>query len=382
MALEPHPLLDDLGRGIVDDIGGLEWPSADSALSQRDREGTFSWDDWRRCSKLGLCGLPAPVSLGGQGATRVATAGALEALGYECADRGLVFSLNAHLWSAVIPLWQFGSSVQQERYLARLCSGEWIGLHAITEPDSGSDAFALATTARRDDGGYTLSGRKALITNAPVARVFLVFARSPGTEGPLGVTAFIVDADTEGVQVGAPASKVGLRTSPLSEIHFDDVRLNADAVVGRAGRGALILAKSMEWERLLIMAAQLGALSRSIEAAADLIRDHERGPARTAEAEGIADVRAKASAARALLYETAWRYDRGDAGDGAEAASVKLVAAETVLAGALNLIDLVGQPAGDEALPFARGLRDGIGAPIYSGTSQIMRRIIARSMGL
>ncbi|HEV3229128.1 MAG TPA: acyl-CoA dehydrogenase family protein [Solirubrobacteraceae bacterium] len=381
-----HPLLAEDRRPLVEEVRRLASEQlGDPRLPARDREGEFWREGWRRCAAIGLCGLPVPVELGGLGADRVTTAATLEVVGYECADAGLLFSLNAHLWSAVIPLWQFGSPAQRERYLTRLCRGDWIGLHAMTEPDSGSDAFSLATVARRDADGYVIRGRKTLITNASEASLFVVFARTPGSEGPLGVSPFLIEAGTKGLTVTSPIAKLGLRTSPLAEIVLDDVRVRSDGVLGREGRGARVFAASMQWERLLIMSCQLGALQRSLEeAVAHARRLRESGTPIVeidAVSEKLVDVHIGLATARALMYETAWRYDQGSNGPG-PAAAVKLVAAETTLRATLALLQVHGDQGYTGELPFERRLRDAIGGRLYSGTSELMRRIVARDMGL
>jgi alkylation response protein AidB-like acyl-CoA dehydrogenase len=383
----PHsPLLDEGRRGFVDEVRRFASEQLeDPALPARDAAREF-WDEgWRRCAAMGLCGLPVPSELGGAGADRVTTAAALEALGYGCSDAGLVFSLNAHLWSTVIPVWQFGSEQQRGRYLGPLCRGEWIGLHAMTEPDSGSDAFSLTTVAEPDGDGYVLGGRKTLITNAPVARLFLVFARAPGSEGPLGVNAFLVESDAPGLTVTPPTDKLGLRTAPMADLVLDEVRVGADSLLGPAGRAARVFATSMEWERLLIMAGQLGALQRSLEEAVAYARRRRQFGAPIAEFEAVADklvdARVALAAARALMYETAWSYDHGEMRPG-PAAAVKLLSAETVLRAALDLLQVHGGLGYTRELPFERRLRDAVGARLYSGTSELMRRILATDMGL
>jgi alkylation response protein AidB-like acyl-CoA dehydrogenase len=354
------PLLDEERRDFVEGVRRFASEElADPALGTRDGAGEFWREGWSRCASRGLCGLPAPEEHGGAGADRVTTAATLEALGRECPDAGLLFSLNAHLWSAVVPLWQHGTDEQRERYLPRLCSGEWIGLHAMTEPDSGSDAFSLRTVAAPDGDGHRLRGSKALITNAPLASLFLIFARAPGSEGALGVSAFIVEAGAEGLSVGRPADKLGLRTSPMADLTLEDVRVGPEALLGKPGRGARVFASSMEWERLLIMASQLGALQRELE---DAVRNGRSHP------DGLVNIGVELAASRALLYETAWAYDHGETRAG-PAAAVKLLASETVLRATLDL-------------PDDRRFRDAVGGRLYSGTSQLMRRIVARDMGL
>jgi alkylation response protein AidB-like acyl-CoA dehydrogenase len=382
----PSPFLSAEQREFADVVRRFaEDRLKDPDLARRDEAGEFWWDGWRRCAELGLCGLPAPEELGGGGADRVTIAAALESLGYGCGDGGLVFSLSAHLWSAVVPLSRHGSPEQQQRWLGELCKGRLIGLHAMTEPGSGSDAFSLRTTARRDTDGWILNGRKTFITNAPTAGLFIVFARAPGSEGPLGISAFLLESDADGVEVERPTAKLGLRTSPMAEIALDDVRVPASALLGREGHGARIFSDSMEWERGLIMASQLGMLRRAVEETVEYARSREQFGQPIASFQGVAhrvaDTSVTLEAARALLYETARRYDAGER-DAAPAAAVKLFAAETVLRGCVALLDVHGGYGFTRELPFERRLRDAVGGRIYSGTSDMMRVMVARSLGL
>jgi len=361
----------------------VEEITADAA--EVDRTGAFPARAIAALREAGLLGIGVPEAYGGRGASLAETAAALEALGYGCDDGGLVFSVNAHLWSAVIPLASYGSPAQREAYLGKLSRGEWIGLHAMTEPGSGSDAFGLTTTARRDGDGFVLRGRKTLITNSPLADLFIVFARTPGTEGPFGVSGYLVEAGAAGLEVAPPIDKLGLRTSPMAEIALDDVRVGPESVLGKEGRGALIFGTSMEWERGLIMASALGALARSLEEAVVYARERQQFGAPIGSFEAVADklvdTRVALDAARALLYEAAWRGDRGQL-DASHAAAVKLLCSETVVRASLDLLQVHGGYGFTRDLPFERRLRDAVGSRIYSGTSDMMRRIVARSMGL
>ena len=354
-------------------------------MAARDESGEFWREGWRKCAAIGLCGLPAPEELGGGGADRLTTAGALDALGYGCSDGGLVFSIQAHLWTTVIPLWHYGTTDQQAAYLARLCSGELVGLHAITEPGSGSDAFSLTTVARRDGDDFVINGRKAFITNAPVADLFIIFARAPESQGAFGISAFIVEGGAPGLVVERPTQKLGLRTSPMAEIALEGVRVPRHALLGREGRGAQIFLTSMLWERSLIMASTLGAIERSIEEATAYARERVQfgQPISSFQAvsDRLVDARVTLDAARALLYETAVRYDRGEK-DLGPAAAAKLFSSEVALSASLGLLQVLGGYGYTRDFPFERRLRDVVGGRIYSGTSDMMRRLVARSMAI
>jgi alkylation response protein AidB-like acyl-CoA dehydrogenase len=144
-------------------------------IIKRDHDEEFSQELWQKCAKFGIQGLPIPTEYGGGGADTLTTVGALEMLGYGCADNGLIFSINAHMWSSEIPIWSFGTEEQKRKYLPGLVSGG-LGLHAMTEPGSGSDAYSLKTRAERKGDRYILNGSKTFSSNAPNADVTIVFA--------------------------------------------------------------------------------------------------------------------------------------------------------------------------------------------------------------
>ena len=211
------------------------------AIVERDREQRFSRELWRKCGEIGLQGLPVPEQYGGSGLDALTSAIALEAFGYGCHDGGLVFSLCAHLLSCVVPLWQHGNEEQKQRYLPGLCNGTLIGVHAMTEPGSGSDAFALRTKAELDGTGFRINGTKTFISNAPIADLVIVFAMTDSSKGYYGgVTAFLVENRTPGFVVSQKFEKMGLRTSPIGEIVFEDVYVPAEAVLSGVGAGSTL----------------------------------------------------------------------------------------------------------------------------------------------
>src|SRR5215471_63197 len=163
-------------------------------LVKREDAGEFPREAWRKCAKFGVQGLPVPTELGGAGADVVTTALVMEALGYGCQDNGLLFSLNAQMWSVELPLLTFGTPAQQQAYLPGMVSGDIIGGHAMTEPESGSDALRMHSQAERRGDQYLLNGEKQYITNAPVADMLLVYAAVQGRPGLAGLSAFLVDA--------------------------------------------------------------------------------------------------------------------------------------------------------------------------------------------
>jgi hypothetical protein len=357
----------------------------DQDLAKREEAGEFSPQAWRACAKFGIQGLPIPAELGGAGADILTTVLVMEALGYGCHDNGLIFSLNAQMWSLEMPLVKFGTAAQHQAYLPGLISGDLIGVHAMTEPDSGSDAFSMRTRVERKDDGYVLNGTKLYITNAPVADVVLVFAAHPGKSKMAGISAFLVEKGTPGFTVTRGLDKMGLRTSPMGEVVLDDCFVPADNRLGSEGAGMAIFNSSMTWERSCILASALGTMQRQLEACVEYARVRKQfgqpiGKFQ-AVADKVADMYLRLEAARLLVYQVAWLGQQGKSVL-AEAAAAKLFTSEAWIASSMDAIQIHGAYGYMKESGIERDLRDAIASTIYSGTSEIQRVILARMLGL
>ena len=354
-------------------------------LIARDHAAEFSRDLWRRCGEFGIQGLPFGEEHGGGGRDILTTVLAMETLGYGCKDNGLLFGLAAQMWSVQMPIHRFGSDDQKRRYLPKLNSGEWIGAHGMSEPDSGSDAFALRTTATLDGDHYILNGTKTFVSEAPVADLFLVFTTMDRSKGALGLTAFLVERGTAGFSVGKRISKMGLKTSPMAELFLDNCRVPAANRLGREGRGVQLFNDSMEWERACILASNLGSLDRLVEDAVRYAKERKQSGKPIAEFQGvshrIADMKVRLEAARLLLYQAAWAKERGE-GAGPRAAMAKLFLGEAMLQSCLDAVQVRGGYGYTTEYEVERDLRDAVGGTLYSGTSEIQRNLIARGLGL
>lgn len=353
---------------------------------ERDRAQEFPRALWRACAGLGLQGLPAPERYGGSDADPLTCAVALEALGYGCRDGGLVFSLAAHMLACVVPIARHGNDAQRSRLLPGLCDGSTIGAHAITEPGSGSDTFAMTMRAERVAGGWRLEGTKTFISNGPVADVVLVFAvTDPGKGFHGGVTAFVVEKGMPGFHPGQAFEKMGLRTSPVGELVFDDARVGDDAVLGSVGGGASVFTTAMEWERTLLVAAHVGVIERLLETGIAYARTRTQfGQAIgkfQAVSHRIADMKVQLDAARLLTYRAASRLDVSRA-VAMDASIAKLFVSESLVKAALDTIQLHGGNGFMTEYEVERALRDAVGSTLYSGTSEMQRNIIARWLGL
>jgi hypothetical protein len=357
----------------------------DQDLAKREEAGEFSPQAWRACAKFGIQGLPVPVDLGGAGADILTTVLVMEALGYGCHDNGLIFSLNAQMWSLQLPLVKFGSPAQQQAYLPGLISGDLIGVHAMTEPDSGSDAFSMRTRVEHKGDGYLLNGTKLYITNAPISDVVLVFAAHPGKPKMTGISAFLVEKGTPGFSVTRGLDKMGLRTSPMGEVVLDDCFVPAENRVGAEGSGMAIFNSSMAWERSCILASAVGAMQRQVETCVDYARTRKQFGQSIgkfqAVSDKVADMYLRVEAARLMIYQTAWLGDQGKS-VAAAAAAAKLFTSEAWVQSSLDAIQIHGAYGYMKESGIERDLRDAIAGRIYSGTSEIQRVILARLLGL
>ena len=354
-------------------------------LAKRDDAGEFPREAWRACAEFGIQGLPVPAELGGAGSDVLTTALVMEALGYGCHDNGLLFSLNAQMWSVQLPLVTFGTPAQQQAYLPGLVSGDIIGGHAMTEPDSGSDALHMRTRAERRGGHYLLNGAKQYITNAPVSDVLLVYAAVADRPGIAGLSAFLVDAATPGLEMTSGFEKMGLRTSPMGEIALTDCLVPAENRLGPEGAGMAIFNSSMEWERSCLFASSVGAMRRQLDACVRYARSREQFGQPIGKFEAVADKLAdmyvRVEAARLLIYHVAWLKQQGRSAP-AEAAAAKLFTSEAWVRSSQDAIQTHGAWGYLKDSGIERDLRDAVAGTIYSGTSEIQRVVLARMLGL
>jgi len=355
-----------------------------SGARENDLCGGFNNEGWRKCAEFGIQGLPIPEGFGGQGADILTTVAGLEALGLACPDNGLLFSIGAHLWACELPILTFGSQRQKELYLPKLSGGEWIGAFAMAEPESGSDAYSLRTTAVRQGEDYVLDGSKTMITNAPVADLMLVMASTDREKGWQGLTAFLVEPSAPGVTVRS-LDKMGLRSSPLGEVFFDQFRIPSEARLGAEGAGAAVFAHAMEWERAFILAFAVGAMERVLDRTIEYARQRKQfgkpiGKFQLVSSK-IVDMRLRLETCRALLYRTAWLKSQKKSVF-LESAMTKLHISESWVQSCLDALQVFGGYGYLSDLEIERELRDALGSRIFSGTSEIQRGLISQLLGL
>ncbi|WP_346429046.1 acyl-CoA dehydrogenase family protein [Streptomyces luteoverticillatus] len=352
---------------------------------ERDRTGEFSHDNWKLLRESDLFRLPFEERWGGLGQSLITTLYVLEGLGQACRDAGLSFSATTHMVSTGVPIQRFGSPALKERFLPAVCAGEVIGAHAISEPEAGSDMLSLRTTGRVEDGHLVLNGGKAFVTNGPIADVFVVYVSTGERGSPFGITAVVVERDRPGLTVGGPMAKMGLRTSPLSELFFDDCRVPLENVIGRVGTGFVVFDHVMKWEVLCSFVVNVGEMRARLERVVDYARTREQFGrpigSHQAVAHRIARMRVATDTARTALYEAARKVEAGEDAT-VEVATAKLLASEGNLASAVAAVQTFGGYGYMAEYGLEQDLRNAVAGTIYSGTTDIQYSRIATTMGL
>ncbi len=351
----------------------------------RDREGRFDRDVWDRVGEQGLCGLPISEEYGGSGADAVTTGVALEALAYGGHDAGLLLSLGAHLTIGSKPIDLHGTPEQKQRYLPKLCSGEWIGSFGVTEPDAGSDTASLKTSARRDGDSWVLNGTKTFITNGPVCDVFTVIARTDlEASAGAGMTAFILDKGTPGLSVGNHLDKMGNRSSPTSEMIMADVRVGDEQRLGEEGSALWKVAfECFDWERTVMIASAIGGMARTLDDCIAYAKQRQAFGKPIAHFQAIAhklaEMKIRLESSRLMLRSAAWRKDQGLPHQ-IEASMAKAYVAECATRNAEDAIQIHGGWGYIKDFPVERAWRDAKLSSLGGGTTEIQKVVISRML--
>jgi alkylation response protein AidB-like acyl-CoA dehydrogenase len=255
----------------------------------------------------------------------------------------------------------------------------------MTEPDTGSDSFALSTTARRSSDRYVLNGSKLFVSNAPMANLFLVFATVERARGFMGITAFLIEKGTAGLSVSRPIEKMGLRTAPLGEVILEDCEVGPESRLGSEGNGGAIFRHSMLWERSSILASCVGTMGRQLEACTEYAKARNQFGKPIGSFQSVAnrlvDMKLRLETSRLLLYRTTWLRAQGQEA-AAEVAMTKLYLSECFVQSSLDAVQIHGGYGYTTEFELERDVRDAVASRIYSGTSEIQRDTVARAMGL
>jgi alkylation response protein AidB-like acyl-CoA dehydrogenase len=365
------------------DLLALAQELADRELAPRvdafEERGEFPRDVLRTLGRAGLLGLPYPEEYGGGGQPYEVYLQVLEVL----ASRWLAVAeaVSVHTL-ACYPVAAYGTDAQRKRFLPDLVGGELLGAYCLSEPQGGSDAASLATRATLDGDEYVVRGTKAWITHAGVADVYNIFCRTGGP-GAEGISCLLADAGTPGIAAQARERTMGLRSSPVAQLTFDDARVPADRLIGEAGGGFRIAMTALDSGRLGIAACAVGLAQAALDYAASYAREREQFGRRLTEFQGVgfmlADMATKISAARALTLHAARLRDHGQP-YGIEAAQAKLFASDVAMAVTTDAVQVLGGYGYVSDHPVERYMREAKALQIVEGTNQIQRMVIARSL--
>lgn len=354
-------------------------------IAERERNNEFPAEDWKKCADYGFLGLTVPEEYGGTNADPLSILLIMEGLGYGCFDNGLPFSVNSQMWSFQPAILKFGTEEQKKKYLPSVVNGEQVGAFGITEVETGSDSYAMQMTATPVDGGYLLNGRKSYITLAPVCDLAVVFGSVDPELGRWGITSFLVERGMKGFSTSQVRDKMGMRTTPMGDLIFEDCFVPEENRLGPEGAGVSLFTTAMESERGYIFASQVGRMERMLDNAIEYARNRKAFGQSIGKFQSvsnrIADMKLKLELGKMLMYKVAW-LEQNEMPLLMEAAMAKLYLSEIFVESALDNIRIHGAKGYVTEFEIERDLRDGVGGLIYSGTSDIQRNIIARLLGL
>ena len=355
-----------------------------------DENEAFPEETVKKMAKLGMLGIYFPKEYGGAGADVLSYAMCVEELSKVCGTTGVIVSAHTSLCAA--PIYENGTEEQKQKYLPKLCSGEWLGAFGLTEPGAGTDAQGQQTVAVLDEKGenWILNGSKIFITNAGYANVFVIIAVTGITTDKRGrkkkeISAFIVERTDPGFSVGKHEKKMGIRGSSTCELIMEDCVIPKDRLLGKQGKGFAIAMKTLDGGRIGIASQALGLAEGAIEETIKYTKERVQFGKRISQFQNtqfqLADMHAKTEAAKWLVYSAAMKKQNHEPYT-MDAAMAKLVAAETASDVTRRCVQLFGGYGYTREYPMERMMRDAKITEIYEGTSEVQRMVIAANLGV
>jgi alkylation response protein AidB-like acyl-CoA dehydrogenase len=378
--MHSDPLTDEQ-REIRDLVRTLARERIAPRAAEIDESAEFPWDMVELMREHELFGLAFDEAYGGSGAGSLMLLVAVEEVSRACATTGLVLAVQE---LASLALRLAGTDEQKNRYLPHLARGEWIGAYALTEAGSGSDSAAMRTRAKREGKEFVLNGSKRFITNAGVAGLYTVFAKTDPDGGHAGISCFVVEADAPGFEVGRIEPKMGIKGSTTGELFFNDCRVPAANLVGGEGEGFKIAMSVLDRSRPGIAAQALGIAQGATDYALEYAKGRETMGEPIAEhqlvAGKLADMETRCEAARGLLYKVGLMIDEDAPGLTKVSAMTKLFCSDVAMDVTTEAVQILGGYGYMKEYPVERMMRDAKITQIYEGTNEIQRLVIAREM--
>lgn len=348
-----------------------------------DQEGSFDMDIIKKMGAMGLMGMTVPREYGGSGLDRISYNIALEEIGRVSASVGL--TVEAHNTLGVGHIFELGNEEQRRRYMPKLTNGEALAAWALTEPNAGSDAGSLQTTAVTDGDHYILNGTKQFITSGHVAEVFTVMAKTDVTKGVKGISAFIVEKGTPGLKMGVEEDKLGMRGSITSEVILEDCRIPAENLIGEEGKGFTGAMSILDRGRTAIGALAVGLAQGAMDECISYSKQRAQFGKPISSFQAIqwklADMATEIDAARLLVYRAAWMEEMGMPFS-KEASMAKLFASEVAVKASVDAVQIHGGYGYTKEYPVERFFRDSKLYTIGEGTSEVQRMVISKKIGL
>ena len=346
-----------------------------------DETCTLNMDAWNGMCELGIPGLCFPEEVGGAGLDNLSYIIAVEEIARVCASTSL--TIAAHVSLGTYPVYAWGREPLKEKYLAKLCSGEYMGAYGLTEPNAGSDSGGTQTTAVRDGDDWVLNGRKCFITNGSFAQTFVCTAQTDKSLGSKGIIAIVVDKDTPGFGTEKGETKLGMRGSDWVSLTFDDCRVPDDNVLGPPGEGFSTFMKTLEGGRISIGSLSVGiaqgAYEQALQYSNERVQFDQPLSRHQAVAFKLADMATEIAAARHLCWHAARLKDAGRP-YGTEASMAKYYASEVAMRVTYEAIQIFGGNGYSREYPVERMYRDAKLCTIGEGTSEVQKLIISRDI--
>jgi butyryl-CoA dehydrogenase len=347
-----------------------------------DYRAEFPWEAWKKIGEFGLLGLHFPEEYGGSGADVVTACLAAEALAEGGADGGLTLSCGAHTYLSADTIYQHGTDAQRKKYIPKMATGEWVGCMALTEPNAGSDAASISTSAVKKGDRWILNGTKMFITNGPIADICVCYAVTDKEKKHMGISAFIVEKGFKGFSVSRTLKKMGVKTSTTAELVFEDCEVPEENLLGTLNNGFPMTLQTLEWDRSALLVPFVGSMEYILKQTSQYAKERVQfgRPIWKFQAiqKKLADIKTFIEVARLLVYRVAWNKDQGKALNHMEAACAKLWVGDWGMSAVSEAVQVHGGYGYMHEYPVERTFRDAKIAQIGGGTSEIQRFIISR----